>query len=64
MQTPSNIVPEEIALWEEFAFYESGLSAHGCIEKLGEFELHAIKKYGRYLLKQQLNYIKSLNNNE
>ena len=35
---------------EEFAFYESGLSADGCIEKLDYYTNEAIKKYGRYLL--------------
>ena len=38
---------------EETAFYESGLSAHGCLEKLDSYTLEAIEKYGRFLLKKQ-----------
>ena len=53
--------PDEstIESWEEHAFYESGLSAHGCLEKFGEFELAAIEKYGRLLLKYQKSYLKN-----
>jgi hypothetical protein len=52
-----------IKSWEDHAFYESGLSADGCIEKLGEFELAAIEKYGRMLLKYQEEYFKNENRN-
>jgi hypothetical protein len=45
-----------IKSWEEHAFYEAGLSADGCIQKLEEFELAAIEKYGRMLLKHQQEY--------
>lgn len=38
---------------EDYAFYQSGLSAHGCLEKLDAYALEAIKKYGRILLKKQ-----------
>jgi len=48
-----------IKSWEEHAFYEAGLSADGCIQKLGEFELAAIEKYGRILLKRQEMYFKN-----
>jgi hypothetical protein len=48
-----------IKSWEEHAFYEAGLSADGCIQKLGEFELAAIQKYGRILLKYQEEYLKN-----
>ena len=48
-----------IKSWEEHAFYEAGLSADGCIQKLGEFELAAIEKYGRVLLKCQEEYLKN-----
>ena len=37
---------------EEFAFYESGLSAHGCFEDLDDYAKQAIHKYGRIILKQ------------
>lgn len=37
---------------EEAAFYESGLSAHGCLEKLDSYTRQAILRYGRYLLKE------------
>jgi hypothetical protein len=36
---------------EEHAFYESGLSAHGCFEDLDEYAKNAISKYGRILIK-------------
>jgi hypothetical protein len=43
---------------EEAAFYESGLSAHGCLEKLDSYTNEAIKRYGRFLLeKQKENFI-------
>ena len=38
---------------EEAAFYESGLSAHGCLEDLDDYAREAIHKYGRILLKKQ-----------
>jgi hypothetical protein len=47
---------------EDVAFYESGLSADGCLEKLDEYAVAAIMRYGRYLLKMQKeNYIESTN---
>ena len=36
---------------EEHAFYESGLSAHGCFEDLDDYAKNAISKYGRILIK-------------
>ena len=43
---------------EEFAFYESGLSADGCLEKLDAYTIEAIKRYGRILVqKQKENFI-------
>jgi hypothetical protein len=43
---------------EEFAFYESGLSAHGCLENLDDYAKEAIHRYGRILLeKQKENFI-------
>jgi hypothetical protein len=43
---------------EEFAFYESGLSADGCLQKLDSYAIEAIKKYGRILVqKQKENFI-------
>lgn len=38
---------------EEHAFYESGLSAHGCLEKLDDYDLNAIMRYGRILLRMK-----------
>jgi hypothetical protein len=38
---------------EESAFYESGLSADGCIEKLDYYTNEAIKRYGRILVEKQ-----------
>ncbi len=42
---------DHIKQLEENAFYESGLSSHGCLEKLDDFAKEAIKTYGRHLLK-------------
>jgi hypothetical protein len=43
---------------EEFAFYESGLSADGCLQKLDAYTIEAIEKYGRILVeKQKENFI-------
>jgi len=38
---------------EEWAFYESGLVAHGCLENIDEYMREAITKYGRLLLSKQ-----------
>jgi hypothetical protein len=38
---------------EEFAFYESGLSADGCLQKLDAYTIEAIERYGRILVKKQ-----------
>ena len=43
---------------EEFAFYESGLSADGCLQKLDAYTIEAIERYGRILVdKQKKNFI-------
>jgi hypothetical protein len=44
---------------EEYAFYESGLSAHGCLEKLDQYTLDAITEYGRIIQRMHLEKIKS-----
>jgi hypothetical protein len=44
---------DQISEWEDFAFYESGLVADGCLEKLDEYSRNAIKKYGEHLLRKQ-----------
>ena len=36
---------------EESAFYESGLSAHGCIDNLDSYAMESIKRYGVILFK-------------
>jgi hypothetical protein len=38
---------------EEFAFYESGLSADGCLQKLDAYTIEAIERYGRILVEKQ-----------
>ena len=38
---------------EEAAFYESGLSSDGCLEKLDSYTIEGIERYGRFLLKKQ-----------
>lgn len=43
---------EELKDIEDFAFYESGLSSHGCLENLDSYTIDAITKYGRLILKQ------------
>lgn len=50
-----------IKSWEENAFYESGLCSDGCIEKFGDFEILALEKYGRILLKHQEEFLKNKN---
>jgi hypothetical protein len=50
---------------EDFAFYESGLSADGCLEKIDDYAKEAIKRYGRIVsdkLKNQ-RFIGILDNN-
>ena len=38
---------------EEWAFYESGLVAHGCLENIDEYIREAITRYVRLLLSKQ-----------
>jgi hypothetical protein len=38
---------------EDYAFYESGLSADGCLEKFDSYARECMKRYGRILLKTQ-----------
>lgn len=38
---------------EEYAFYESGLSADGCLDKLDDYAKSAIQRYGRLLIEKQ-----------
>lgn len=49
---PIEIDEEFVKQAEEHAFYESGLSAHGCFEELDDYAKQAIRKYGRILLRQ------------
>ena len=49
---PIEIDDDFVKQAEEFAFYESGLSAHGCFEDLDDYAKQAIHRYGRILLKQ------------
>jgi chromosome segregation ATPase len=44
---------KQIEELEEQAFYESGLSADGCLKKLDSYARDAIKRYGRYLLESE-----------
>jgi predicted nucleic acid-binding Zn-ribbon protein len=38
--------PKGLSELEESAFYESGLSAHGCIDRLDAYAMESIKRYG------------------
>ena len=50
---------DEIKELEDHAFYESGLSADGCLDKLDSYVLESIKRYGRIMVKKQKqNFIK------
>jgi len=49
---------EQLVFSEDSAFYESGLSADGCLEKLDQYAREAIKRYGRYLLKNENKILK------
>jgi hypothetical protein len=55
---------KDLQTLEECAFYESGLCADGCLEKLDPYTREAIERYGRYLLKErgklELEYFKKL----
>lgn len=53
------LTEDDLELLEECAFYESGLSSHGCLENLDPYTMKAIKKYGRYLLSQITNMKKT-----
>lgn len=43
--------PQGLTDIEESAFYESGLSAHGCIDNLDSYAMESIKRYGIILFK-------------
>lgn len=43
---------------EDYAFYESGLSADGCLNNLDTYARESIKSYGRILLKTFMNNTK------
>jgi hypothetical protein len=47
------LIKNDLEQLEEWAFYESGLSADGCLEKLDPYAREAIKRYGRCLLKKE-----------
>lgn len=51
-------ITNKTKILEDYAFYESGLSSHGCIDKLDLFAKKAIKRYGEILLNEQLTNIK------
>ena len=38
---------------EEYAFYESGLSADGCLQKLDSYTIESIERYGIILVEKQ-----------
>lgn len=40
---------------EEYAFYQSGLVAHGCLENIDEYMNGAIIRYGRLLMERTKN---------
>jgi len=41
--------PQGLSDIEESAFYESGLTAHGCIDNLDAYAMESIKRYGRII---------------
>ena len=43
--------PQGLSDIEEAAFYESGLTAHGCIDNLDSYAMESIKRYGMILFK-------------
>ena len=57
----SGMTEEQLVLLEEYAFYESGLCAHGCLEALDDYTREAIKRYGRCLLKNLTNVLEKRN---
>ena len=42
---------EQLDVLEEYAFYQSGLSAHSCCEDLDDYAKEAIQKYGRIIIR-------------
>ena len=42
---------EQLDVLEEYAFYESGLSAHDCLAGLDDRTKKAIQKYGRIIIR-------------
>lgn len=38
---------------EDYAFYESGLSADGCLDRLDDYTRESIARYGKILLAKQ-----------
>jgi len=55
---------ESATLVEDYAIYESGLIAHGCLEHLDQYTREAIMRYGRLLIeKYKLSLIEHKPNN-
>jgi hypothetical protein len=48
---------------EDYAFYESGLSADGCLEKLDDYTRKAIQRYGKLVADKELEKIIKHENN-
>ena len=47
------LTQSQLESMEEHAYYESGLTADGCLDRLDDYAKQCITKYGRILLKSQ-----------
>jgi hypothetical protein len=52
-KTKKEAIKMSLEQLEDYAFYESGLSAHGCLEKLDDYTRKSITRYGRILLQNK-----------
>jgi len=43
--------PQGLSELEDYALYESGLTAHGCMDNMDAYAMDSIKRYGRILFK-------------
>jgi len=55
---------DQLASMEEHAFYESGLVADGCLDRLDDYAKQSITRYGRILLNSQKERIYRMDNIE
>lgn len=55
---------DQLASMEEHAFYESGLVADGCLDRLDDYAKQSITRYGRIILNSQKERIYRMDDTE